>query len=274
KEKGYKLAAARSGIQALEFVQRKKPDIILLDIMMPEMNGYEVCEKLKGNPDTAKIPVIFLTARTETESVVKGFEVGGVDYIVKPFVKEVVFARINVHVNLKKALERMERMLVTDEMTGVFNRRYAYQILARQVALAGREESGFVICYVDIDNLKKINDNYGHAEGDKLITTVTQFLGEVIRSTDYLFRMGGDEFMLIFPNAEIEESDSIIGRVRRQLKAQTIYGIPIDFSYGFSQFRFDDDISVEELIKKADDRMYEAKLAGKGGRGVTHESGG
>lgn len=266
KEKGYKLAAARSGAQALEFIEKKEPDLILLDIMMPDMNGYEVCNKLKANPSTEKIPVIFLTAKTEIDSVIKGFEAGGVDYITKPFVKEVIFARINVHLNLRKALERLEKMSLTDEMTGVYNRRYAYEILAREIAMARREKTNFIICYADIDNLKIINDTYGHSEGDKLITTITHSLGKVIRTTDYIFRMGGDEFMLLFPNAKLEESSNLIDRVREQLKGQTIHDIPIDFSYGFSQFKFNDDISVEVLIKSADDRMYEAKQARKAAR--------
>lgn len=268
KEKGYKLAAAGSGKQALEFIEKKKPDLILLDIMMPEMNGYEVCERLKADPGTEKIPVIFLTAKTEIDSIVKGFEAGGVDYITKPFVKEVIFARLNVHLTLKKALERLERMSITDEMTGVFNRRYAYEVLARQIALARREESDFVICYIDIDNLKKINDMYGHSEGDKLILTVTRSMYDIIRSTDYIFRMGGDEFMLMFPNAKLDESDNLISRVRSQLKGRDIHGIPIDFSYGFSQFNCEDDVSVEELIKRADDRMYQTKQSRKSAGGA------
>jgi diguanylate cyclase (GGDEF)-like protein len=266
KEKGYKLAAARSGAQALEFIEKKKPDLILLDIMMSDMNGYEVCKILKANPSTEKIPVIFLTAKTEVESVIKGFEVGGVDYITKPFVKEIIFARINVHLNLKKALERLEKMSGTDEMTGVFNRRYAYEVLSREIALARRENTNFSICYIDIDNLKIINDKYGHLEGDKLIKTISQSLGKVIRTTDYIFRMGGDEFMLLFPNAKLEEPTNLINRVREQLKCQTLHSIPIDFSYGFSQFRPGDDISIENLIKSADDRMYKSKQARKAAR--------
>lgn len=263
KEKKYKLAAAQNGRQALDFVKKRKPDLILLDIMMPGMDGYEVCRRLKEDPDTEKIPVIFLTAKTETRSIIQGFEVGGVDYITKPFVKEVVFSRINVHLKLKKALERMERMSVTDEMTGVFNRRYAYEIMARQISLSRRENTGFIICYIDIDNLKKINDTYGHSEGDALIITVTRTLREAIRDTDYLFRMGGDEFMIIFPNAQLEESGSLVERLREELNRRDIHGVPIDFSFGFSRFGPGDPLSAEALIKRADDRMYDAKQAKK-----------
>lgn len=263
KEKGYKLAAARNGAQALAFVKKKQPDLILLDIMMPEMDGYEVCKRLKQDLDTKSIPVIFLTAKTDTASIVKGFEAGGVDYITKPFVKEVVFSRINAHIKLKKALEKLEQASITDEMTGVFNRRYAYQVLARQIALARRENKEFVISYIDIDNLKEINDTYGHTEGDKLITTISGSLCEIIRSTDYMFRMGGDEFMILFPNTGIQESDHLLRRLKEQLTGRSLHGVPIDFSYGFSRFDAEHDFSAQELIKRADARMYEAKQAKK-----------
>ncbi|MCP4220389.1 MAG: response regulator, partial [bacterium] len=166
REEGYKLLAARSGMQALTSVKKKKPDLILLDIMMPEMDGYEVCRRLKQDPQTDRIPVIFLTAKSDTADMVKGFELGGVDYITKPFVKEIVFARINVHIKLKSALEKLEEMSVTDELTGVFNRRYAYIILEKYIASAKRERKNFVLCYIDIDHLKTINDTYGHSKGD------------------------------------------------------------------------------------------------------------
>ncbi|NJM14273.1 MAG: response regulator [Bacteroidales bacterium] len=101
KDNGYKLALAQDGINALEIVKNNKIDLILLDIMMPDMDGFEVCEKLKENPDTKNIPVIFLTAKTDTEDIVKGFHMGGVDYITKPFKKEELYARVNNHVELK-----------------------------------------------------------------------------------------------------------------------------------------------------------------------------
>ncbi len=257
---GFRVAAARSGAQALTFVKKKVPALILLDIMMPDMDGYEVCRQLKSDLDTQKIPVIFLTARTDVDSILKGFEVGGVDYITKPFVREVVFSRINVHIRLNRALERLEAMSITDEMTGVYNRRYAFQVVDRQIALAEREKTGFVICYIDIDRLKEINDTYGHAEGDRLITTVTKVLGETIRKTDYLFRMGGDEFMVLFPNAQRNDTNMLIERLRQSLNSQTMHGVPIDFSYGFSEFRCGGGKSVQDLIQLADDRMYRFKL--------------
>ncbi|RKZ86375.1 MAG: hypothetical protein DRR19_15055 [Candidatus Parabeggiatoa sp. nov. 1] len=260
---GYRLAAAQNGVQALEFAQKKLPDLILLDIMMPGIDGIEVCLQLKKPEITKHIPIIFITALSETNEKLKAFRAGGVDYVTKPFVPEEVLARINVHIELKKALRRLEEMSVTDEMTGTFNRRFAYEILAKQIQMAKEASSSFVVCYVDIDNLKDINDTFGHADGDILINTVVNSLKRVIRTSDYLFRMGGDEFLLIFPQAKLKDSDNLIERLRKQLNHQQVHGLPIDFSFGFSEFHAEDNFSPDELIKMADSNMYEAKMKKK-----------
>lgn len=260
KDNGYKPAAAQNGMAALEFVQTTVPDLILLDITMPKMDGIEVCRQMKEREIIKKIPVIFITSLTDTKDKIKAFQVGGVDYITKPFVEAEVLARVKVHLTLKKTLERLENMSVTDELTGVYNRRFAYEILAKQIEIANRERSGFVICYLDVDNLKKINDTYGHAEGDKLINTVVNSLKRIIRTSDYIFRMGGDEFVLLFPKARLKDSDGLVGRIREQLCHQQLHGIPIDFSFGFAEFHADDILSPDDIIKIADSSMYKAKV--------------
>jgi len=263
KANGYKPAAAQDGTIALAFVQKTHPDLILLDIMMPGIDGLEVCKQLKQQELTRKIPVIFITALSDTRDKLKAFKAGGVDYITKPFVQEEVIARIKVHIALKKALEKLEQMSITDEMTGVFNRRFAYDILTKQIEIAKREQSNFVLCYIDIDNLKKINDTYNHTEGDFLINTVVNSLNKVIRASDYLFRMGGDEFLLLFPKVKLKESYHLMERLRERLNQQKIHGIPIDFSFGFSEFNPNTPLSPEELVKMADSKMYEAKMKKK-----------
>jgi diguanylate cyclase (GGDEF)-like protein len=263
KKNGYKPVAALNGPNALEFAQSNPPELILLDILMPEMDGIETCRRLKEQELTKNIPVIFITALSDTKDKLKAFHAGGVDYVTKPFVQEEVLARINVHLKLKKALEKLEKMSVTDEMTGVFNRRFAYEILAKQIEMAKRERSSFVVCYIDIDCLKTINDTYGHAEGDILINTVVNSLKRVIRASDYIFRMGGDEFLLIFPKAKLTDSDNLIERLRKQLNHQNIHGFSIDFSFGFSEFHAEDNLSPDDLIKRADSKMYKTKMSKK-----------
>jgi len=256
---GYKIVAAQTGAKALKLIQSNPPDLILLDMVMPLMDGISVCSQLKEQETTRKIPVIFITASSGIQNKIEAFQVGGVDYIVKPFIQEEVLARINVHLKLKKALERLEELSRTDEMTGIGNRRFAYEILAEQTETVKREQSSFILCYIDIDNLKTINDNHGHDEGDRLIKTVVNSLKGVIRGSDYLFRMGGDEFLIIFPQAKLDYSEKLIERIRKILNKQTICGIPIDFSFGFSEFNAECSLSTDELIKRADESMLKAK---------------
>lgn len=262
-ENGYRVTAAKNASNALKLMQSTTPDLILLDIMMPDIDGISLCRQLKKLEMTKKIPVIFITALSDTADKLEAFRAGGVDYITKPFVMEEVIARINVHICLKKAVEKLEKMLITDEMTGVFNRRFAYEILAKQIYMVKREQSSFVVCYIDIDNLKTINDNFGHAEGDRLIKTVVNSLKSVIRYSDYICRMGGDEFLLIFPKAKIKDTDNMVERIRKHLNNETINEIPIDFSFGFSEFHAGSDLSAEDLIKIADSCMFKTKARKK-----------
>jgi len=260
KEAEYNIAFASNGKDAIEFATQKIPDLILLDIMMPGMSGLEVCNEMKKKDTLKNIPVMFITALNDPSDIINGFKAGGVDYITKPFIKEVALARINVHLKLKQALKKLEDQAVTDELTGVFNRRFANEILAKKMAAAKREKMNFVICYIDIDHLKIVNDTYGHKEGDKLIKIVVESLVSAIRSSDYMFRMGGDEFMLLFPKAKIKEIQSLIERIKQKLNKKKIKDICIDFSIGFTEYRYDESLSAEELINTADQNMYKAKL--------------
>jgi diguanylate cyclase (GGDEF)-like protein len=261
KEHGYKPAAAQNGNKAIEFVQKKIPDLILLDIMMRGMDGIEVCRYFKAKDSTKNIPIIFITALSEIKDKLKAFATGGVDYITKPFITEEVLARINVHIRLKEALEQLVKISITDEMTGVFNRRFAYEILDKQIAIAKRNKETFIVCYIDIDNLKKINDNYNHAAGDLLINTVVEALKKVTRTSDYIFRMGGDEFLLILPKIPIQYFNNLIFRIKEQLDNKQIHEQPIDFSFGFSEFNYKKKyLSSDELIILADSAMYKSKI--------------
>lgn len=263
KEHGYRIAVAQNGRQAIEYVEKKNPDLILLDMMMPEMDGIETCQAIKGNEKTVDIPIIFITALTDSWNKLRAFEVGAADYITKPFMKEEVMARVKVHLGLKKAIERLQKMAVTDEMTGVFNRRYAYEILPREMNVTKRNNTSFTLCFVDVDNLKTVNDTYGHEEGDQLINEVVNSFTGAIRKSDYIFRMGGDEFLLLFPGTKIEDAKILVQRIHDKTNMKEICGMPVDFSFGFSKFGPNDDINSEELIKNADDAMYEQKMKKK-----------
>lgn len=266
RENGYKTAIAQNGLQAIDFVEKKNPILILLDIMMPEMDGFEVCGQLNKAHMTKDIPIIFITALNDSSNIIKAFETGGVDYITKPFLKEEMLARINVHVKLRNTMKRLEEISITDELTGIFNRRYAYRIIDREMSFSKREKTSFVLCFIDIDNLKILNDIYGHSAGDQLILEVVNGLKSTIRNTDYIFRMGGDEFLTLLPNTNIDDARLMIKRLNGQLNQRVVYNSPIDFSFGFSLFEPEDKKSIDELIKAADTSMYEQKIKKKNAR--------
>jgi diguanylate cyclase (GGDEF)-like protein len=263
KNSGYELIIAQNGYEALECIKEVKPDLILLDIMMPGINGYDVCKILKNDVSTKDIPIIFLTAKTQIEDIVKGFEVGGVDYITKPFIKEELLARVKIHLELKKAIEELKKVSVTDTLTGVFNRRFAYSLLHEQIENAKLKKQNFSICFIDIDNLKLVNDSFGHKEGDKLLLTIVNLLKENNKLSNYICRMGGDEFIIIFPNNKLENCTKIIDTVECILKDKKIENVPISFSKGFAEYRFDMDIAIDKLIEIADKNMYKEKIAKK-----------
>lgn len=263
----FQVETAISGEGALVMVDRHTIDIMLLDIMMPEMDGIETCRLIKQTSYGRSIPVIFLTALDETEEKLRAFEAGGVDYITKPFVKEEVLARLNVHMKLKRAIEKLEEISVTDELTGVFNRRFAYEMIFRMIENSKRDNSDFLICYVDVDNLKIVNDTYGHSEGDRLISVVVQAFKASVRKTDYIFRMGGDEFLILLPGATMDIANEMVRRVNNGLGDACIQDQPVSFSYGFTACGGGSDISVDNLIKSADEKMYEQKAAKKKNRG-------
>lgn len=264
---GYTVKSADDGLGAIELVDSHEIDILLLDIMMPEMDGIETCRKIKTTIFGKNLPVIFITALTETEEKLKAFEAGGVDYITKPFVKEEVLARINVHIKLKQAMEKLEEISVTDALTGVFNRRFAYEMIFRMIENSRRDASEFLICFIDIDNLKTVNDRFGHGEGDRLISVVVNAFMACIRKTDYMFRMGGDEFLILLPGAAMGNVNDMIRRVMDNLGESCIHDVPVAFSYGFADYDGRLSLTVDELINVADKEMYEQKLAKKKHRG-------
>lgn len=258
-DENFGIIIALSGSEALQYLAKEQPDLILLDIMMPQMNGFEVCKKIKDSPKIRNIPVIFLTALHELSDKLNAFENGAVDYITKPFLREEVVARVMVHVQLRRTILKLKRMAVTDELTGLFNRRFCFDVFKRQLALANRYKRSLVIYYVDINNLKKINDTYGHDEGDNVIRRVATELRKNIRVSDFIFRLGGDEFLLLFPETDLESTNNLMNRVKTILNRQKIQDVVVDFSFGYTEYKPGDKTTIRELIQKADNAMYENK---------------
>ncbi|WP_048319153.1 GGDEF domain-containing response regulator [Crocosphaera watsonii] len=197
---GYGTTFAISGKQALERVKVTEIDLILLDLMMPEINGIEVCKLLKEDENTAHIPVIFLTAVTETNNVLNAFEAGAVDYVTKPFRTPELLARIKIHLDLKrtkdeleKAYEQMKRIAATDELTGIANRRSIFNFGKQEFALSQRYKSLFSLLMIDVDKFKTINDTHGHDVGDQALKMMVNITLKCLRQVDYIGRLETEE---------------------------------------------------------------------------------
>ena len=197
----YKIMAAKTGEQALEAARSATPpDLILLDIIMPGMDGYHVCRQLKEDPKTMHIPVIFVTGLGSTSEEAKGFEMGAVDYITKPFRPVIVRARIKTHIQLKRKSDLLDRLASIDGLTEIPNRRCFDATLEREMRRAFRNRAWVSLILMDIDLFKKYNDHYGHAAGDTCLRRVAKAAERVLlRASDQVARYGGEEFGIILP---------------------------------------------------------------------------
>ncbi len=200
----YRVLVAKNGTQALTVVKSNKPDLILLDIMMPQMDGYEVCRQVKEEHASREIPVIFLTARQDAESETQGFELGAVDYITKPFHGTTVRARVQTHLGLKRKAELLEKLAFLDGLTEIPNRRSFESTLKREWGAALRRKEFISLVMIDIDMFKQYNDYYGHGTGDDCLRRVAQIVAQTLsRTGDFVARYGGEEFMMDPRNATV-----------------------------------------------------------------------
>ena len=267
---GYRVRPATDGELALRSVRAKRPDLILLDVKMPGIDGYEVCRRLKADEDTSSIPVIFISASVDNNGRVMGFEAGGVDFITKPFSSAEVLARVDTHLSLRHAQVELERRAVelrdmaeTDELTGLLNRRGFMLLGDNALRAAAASGVSVAVMYADIDGMKEINDTHGHSVGDEALRETAAILREWFRSSDLLGRMGGDEFAALAVGIGERGMHSLLCRVDAGFSAREAEGgYPLALSTGVTYSETDAGASsLEQLLELADERMYAAKQA-------------
>jgi diguanylate cyclase (GGDEF)-like protein len=279
-KEGYEVTLVSSGYQALERVVSARPDLILLDLMMPEIDGLEVCEKIQSNPELADIPIIFLSASQEQEHLLKAFEKGAVDYVIKPFNPAELLARVKMHLELKysrqklqhllqeqiKLVQELERLANTDSLTGIWNRRYLLMIAEQEIKRSQRYNCSFAVLLIDIDHFKKINDTYGHSVGDKVIISMTQTVINNLRQVDCFGRFGGEEFVVLLPETDIDEAVIVAERIRENIQHKSIVvqeqTISITISIGVSSYKIGEE-SIDTILQRADQGLYQAKKQGR-----------
>ncbi|RJG41944.1 diguanylate cyclase domain-containing protein [Motilimonas pumila] len=267
----YHTLVAKSGQQALKRAfTAPHPDLILLDVMMPEMDGYQVCRELKNNPATQDIPVVFITAKdTETDEE-QGLKVGAIDYITKPFSCPIIRARVHNHLELKRRGDLLKMLSDKDPLTNIANRRCFDNFLRKKWSIVQRAEQSLALLMIDIDYFKDFNDFYGHLEGDQCLKQVAQLMVNIpIRDTDLVARFGGEEFAVVMPLSDEAGAEQLAQKLMTALQQANIahrhsqVSEQLTFSIGLAVMRPTLDDTIECLIERADKALYQAKHQGR-----------
>ena len=267
----FQLVSATSGAQALALCKDNPPDLVLLDIVMPEMDGFEVCKRLKADPATRNIPIIFVTAHTDSAQETRGLEAGAVDFISKPVNPAVVRARVKTHLMLKFQSDLMRKLVFLDGLTGVYNRRYFDQQLTMEMARAVRNHSPLALIMLDVDFFKVYNDRYGHLAGDDCLREIASTLQEGLRRpADLVARYGGEEFGCILPETHFEDAMVIAAELESRVRAAQIPNEESDaaevvtISLGVAGRGSSIRTNANDLLALADVQLYKAKHSGRG----------
>jgi diguanylate cyclase (GGDEF)-like protein len=268
----YHILVATNGEDALKLLQdEQKPDLILLDIMMPGMDGYEVCRRIKNDSGLSHIPVIFVTASTGLEEQKRGFDLGAVDYIAKPFMMPIIFARIKVHIRLKQKSDLLEKLAMLDGLTDIPNRRGLDQTLSKEWLRARRAHSYLSVCMIDIDYFKAFNDFYGHGVGDDCLRKVASAIKQSLkRPADFVGRYGGEEFMVILPDSNESSALQVAESIRANITSMNVeheqspIASNVTVSIGVASQCIDDKSEQENaIVMTADSALYAAKSQGR-----------
>lgn len=261
-----KVVLAESGEVALDKIGETEPDVIILDIQMSKMDGYEVCQRLKANEQTSDIPIVFLTSSIANEDEEYGLDIGATDFIRKPISSKIVRARTSNILKLRAATHELERLSSTDSLTGAFNRRHFLEVGNAELRRSKRHKHSFTVLMIDIDHFKVVNDTYGHSVGDMALKEAANVIQNELRGEDVLGRLGGEEFGVIFPHTDAEGAAIGAERIRASINQIVIDtpDAPLSFtiSIGISEGDNDDD-SVGDALIRADKALYKAKQQGR-----------
>lgn len=266
-DEGYTVFSAKNGLSALEMTCTLKPDAILLDIMMPEMDGFEVCELLKKDNESKDIPVIMVTAKTDTSDLHKAFDIGAFDYVKKPIDEIELLARLKSALSFKEYQDILKAMATRDGLTGLYNHTLLLELLQRELSKQERQKSNIAFVMMDIDYFKKVNDTYGHATGDIVLKELAAIILKTVRTTDIVGRYGGEEFSIILSDLELEDVISLCERIRSEVEQYDFIAmdttIHITISMGIFLKTPQEKALLGEVVIKADEALYAAKNSGR-----------
>jgi two-component system, cell cycle response regulator len=273
--RGYEVSLAERGEEAIAKVHEEAPDLILLDIMMPDMDGYEVARRIRAERDLPYIPIIVVTARDSTEDKVTGLDAGADDYLTKPINFPELEARVRSMLRIKRLQDQLEeknreleQLSISDGLTGLYNHRHLHEILAEEYERSRRTEEPMSVVMLDLDRFKDVNDTHGHQAGDRVLQELAAILRECAREIDKLGRYGGEEFMAILPDSDAEAGAVFAERVRelvenQRFEIQADEPLRMTISAGVASFPDHGADNPRRLVHQADLALYSAKHSGR-----------
>jgi two-component system cell cycle response regulator len=273
-EKRYSLIFAKSGSEAVDLFAKHHPSLVIVDWIMPDLTGIEICKHIRSKTHASYTYIILLTGKSEKESVVEGLAAGADDYLTKPFHPEELIARVGVGLRimeLQREIEVKNAMLrelaLTDPLTGLPNRRAIEDWAARQLSGAARHGFSFWVALADLDHFKTVNDTHGHEAGDTVLKTFSQILKARSRRSDICGRIGGEEFLLVLTHATREDAKRVIERVRAELEATKFNfngkSLTVTVSFGLAGFTGAQAPDFNRIVAQADLALYSAKRLGR-----------
>lgn len=273
--RGYDICSASDGESALKSVRDDKPDLILLDVMLPDIDGYEISRRIKNDDNLPFIPIILVTARDSTADKVAGLDAGADDYLTKPIVFPELEARCRSMLRIKKLQDELEeknreleRLSISDGLTGLYNHKKIHALLHEEFERAERTGELISVAMFDLDRFKGVNDNYGHQAGDRVLEQMSAILRTTAREIDRLGRYGGEEFMALLPETSIDEAAVFVERVRREVERHPFdigrdEPLKMTISAGVATYPHSTIDRPETLVRLADEALYAAKTGGR-----------
>jgi diguanylate cyclase (GGDEF)-like protein len=279
---GYDVVTATTGREAIVKARTQAPDLVLLDMILPDMDGLEVLRLVKARPDERFLPVIILSVKSDVDSKVAGLRIGADDFISKPFAEAEILARCDAMLRIKLLQDQLrstrrslEEQSVTDGLTGLKNRRFFDERLPEEFRRAQRYSDPVSLMMIDLDHFKQVNDRFGHQMGDVVLRDAAAVIKASVRDPDICARYGGEEFAVILPKTHLGGALTVAERVWRGLKDKVyrqevpavgqmaVAEVRVTASLGLAFFPSKDILSAELLVKFADEALYQAKRSGR-----------